>query len=354
MGKMRKRSRELSGPMFDWIREKVEKKWTAKQIDDHLQRLRPSSRADTPGGLERFLEEHESDRLPSYEQIRRIVSDLTAQDMSGTWDVRGKDTMPEDLHCILDVLAWVSLDTHGRKTTITNAEAAWILRVAKAAPTAGNRIIWRLVQRYMLAEAKGGSTEALDTYLAFKPWESANRFYNYDYALKREWITEAPGRFEMEAEYPDWKERVLQGLFKNPSERGDVLDFEPLAFRQEVCGYEREGAEVVERIRVRWPWLYQRVLEVWDECRERSDQFVEQMDVKYHRRDEYQLTIQEMAKAESNWEKYRRIIDYFRDDAPLNITDEEFERLVNPPGESQEKGEPVKKTGRKTGNTGDK
>jgi hypothetical protein len=152
--------------------------------------------------LKTFMRGQQITKFPKIYTIRRIVSDMTIPDTSGTWSPANKDTAPEDLRTILDVLAWISLDTKGKKTTLTKAEVEWILRIAKAAPNAGSRVIWRVVQRYMLAEAKGESSEALDTYLAFKPWESENRFRNYNHLASYGWIKEAPGRHEMDGTYP--------------------------------------------------------------------------------------------------------------------------------------------------------
>ena len=162
--RMRKRGRDLSGPMQDWIVEKALDRWTPKQIFNYLDKLRGDER-------DKFLQEHQTDDLPPYQTIRRVVSDMTIRDTSDTWRIDDKDTKPEDLRCILDVLRTVIEDSYGEKTTLTKEEVGWILRIAKAAPTAKRWMVRRLVQLYMLYDSTGQSTTDLDTFIAFKPWE---------------------------------------------------------------------------------------------------------------------------------------------------------------------------------------
>lgn len=311
------------------------------------------------------------------------MKDLTIPDASGPWSPRDGGTSPatkeaptktpdewltpnpEDLRSILDVLAWITLDTKGKKTTLTKKEVSWILKIAKAAPSAGSRVIWRVVQRYMLAEAKGESTEALDTYLAFKPWESENRFRNYNHLARYGWIKEAPGRHEMDGTYPE--SEGLGGWYMTP-QRDSLLDGDTFRFRQEVHG--NPGPSIpderkrLERIRKWHRSLYDSILEVWDDgCQkhpqaehdayERAEQVYGPYVVgKASCEDEENWweynRAQEFYKNDA-WDKYKRLVEFFGIDDESNLSgrtqewvEEEFNRIMNAPEEVQDKEEPRK------------
>ena len=104
----RRRGREASGPLLDWIQEKARQKWTAKQIDDFFQQMKKDELRRTT-----FMRNLQVTKFPKIYTLRRIVSDMTIPDTSGTWSPADKDTNPEDLRILLDVLAWVTLDTKG-------------------------------------------------------------------------------------------------------------------------------------------------------------------------------------------------------------------------------------------------
>jgi len=150
--------------MQDWIEAKALDRWTPKQIFDYLDALRGDK-------LDKFLEEHQADALPPLYTIQRIVKDMTVVDTSDAWRMDDKDTKPEDLRLILDILTDVIESSYGEKLTLTKAEVAWIVRISKAAPTAPSWLVWRLVQLYLLYESQGRSTKDFDIFVAYKPWE---------------------------------------------------------------------------------------------------------------------------------------------------------------------------------------
>lgn len=380
MTQTRNRGRKMSGPTFEWIKAMhIDQGWTPMMIHKHLLRLRPSSRAGEPDQLEEFLTEHEADELPSYDQIKRTVRELKVPDASGPWSPR--DTRPspateetpveapeewltpnpEDLRIILDVLAWVSIDTRGKKTTVTKKEAKWILRIAKAAPTATSRIIWRLAKRYMLADARKEPTEALDTYVAFKPWENANRCLNFNYLVKQGWIRETPGREEIDGFYDQAAELgYLESHFKDGAYQLHPLDHDPLYFRRQLGGRWSEKDKWMQKIRERQPWIYHRILKVWEDAREsdeqasrdagkRADEAMEALgdaapDDEEEWMDACSALTSHFLNSGACYDKYESLVDFFKDDAALKMDskqiEEEFNRILNAPEEDQDKGEP--------------
>ena len=128
--------------------------------------------------------------LPSLRTIRRVVSEVRVEDSSGRWGIT--ESEGGDARLILDVLAAVIMATDGKKCSFTTTEANWVLKLRKAAPDAHPYGVWLLAREYMRAQAKRLDTEALDHYLAFKPWVSANRWGNYSAAVDAGWIKEDP------------------------------------------------------------------------------------------------------------------------------------------------------------------
>ena len=223
----------------------------------------------------------------------------------------------------------------------------------------------------MLAEAKGESTEALDTYLAFKPWESENRFRNYNHLARYGWIKEAPGRREMDGTYPD---PDPYGVWYVPPKQDNPLDYDTVRFRHEVHGTSGpstpDEAKRLERIRKWQPMLYDSILEVWDDGCQRDAQA--QNDA-YQRADQvYGPYVEGKASCEDEdayweykraeefykndaWDKYRRLVEFFGMDDESNLVGrtekwvkEEFDRIMNAPEEVQDKEKPVEKSDKKS------
>ncbi|MBN2099777.1 MAG: hypothetical protein JW753_09295 [Dehalococcoidia bacterium] len=128
--------------------------------------------------------------LPSLRTIRRVVSEVRVEDSSGKWGIT--ESEGDDARLILDVLVAVIMATDGKKCTFTTSEANWVLKLRRAAPGAHPYRVWLLARECMRAQAKRLDTAAIDHYLAFRPWASANRWGNYAAAIDEGWIKEDP------------------------------------------------------------------------------------------------------------------------------------------------------------------
>ena len=72
--KRRNRSRDISWPMQQWIEGEALRKATPTQIYNYLQRLK------TPDELEKFLDEHQADDLPSLVFHKQLYNERACQE----------------------------------------------------------------------------------------------------------------------------------------------------------------------------------------------------------------------------------------------------------------------------------
>ena len=253
-GKQPIRRRNMDAALQRWIESEAHLGFSPAEIDRRM-RAEPQ-----------FFKK---DDLPSLRTIRRVVNDVRIEDPSGTWGI--KDADAEDARLVLDTLAYVILETQGKKCTLTITEAEWVLRVRKVAPDASPHTVWRLAREYMRLESRGIADSApLDQYLAFKPWKSANGFANYSMAVDQGWIPQDTlglwgvyDRFMAELGiYPD--------KFVSPAEIDPWLQL----LRRALLGLEWPRPEEIERMRKENPELYQRLDGAFQETYQKSREFL--------------------------------------------------------------------------------
>lgn len=128
--------------------------------------------------------------------IQRMCADLKAKDSSAVWQLQNEDFTPHDARCVLAVLQCVIRRTLGRKRTLTNNEARWIVRTGQTAPSLYQPgklwLLWVLAQLYLLHESKEKPTDGLDAYMAFEPWIDARRWAKYNEAVKEKFVLPVP------------------------------------------------------------------------------------------------------------------------------------------------------------------
>lgn len=171
----RRRQRQISKHVQDWIEHYTLLGWNATHIYERMKK-------EEPGGPTVFG--------PSLRTVQSIVKEIKTRDTSGPWQLG--DSEGEDAKLVLDVLVTIIVNSVGTVRNFTKAEARWIIRIAKAAPTAGPWQLWYLAQLYMRYENMGLSTTDLDSLIAFKPWESEPRAKLYESVLKKEWLSPVP------------------------------------------------------------------------------------------------------------------------------------------------------------------
>jgi len=155
--------------MQNFIHAKALEGWTPKQIFDYIEWMSPEVLA--PLLLAKPEDDIPKHELPGLRQIQRIVKDMAYSDTSGVWMPDDEDISPDDVRRVLDVLAAVIVHTGGRKSSITKDEAARVVRLSKAMPSADPWLVWQVTKLYLISEHKEESTAALDAFLAFKPWQ---------------------------------------------------------------------------------------------------------------------------------------------------------------------------------------
>lgn len=123
----------------------------------------------------------------SEKTVQRRVRALKALDTSGEWSMLGADA--DEIGPVLDVLAAVIEEHEGQILSLTNAEAAWIVKLRTGRPDLPPYDTWVMARLYMAREARNETfTGDLDAYLAFAQWRDAEHFERYCNALDNEWI----------------------------------------------------------------------------------------------------------------------------------------------------------------------
>ncbi len=134
--------------------------------------------------------------FPHYRTISRICHDFRVEDSSAPWELSNRDFSPKEAQSVLHVLCCVVRRTCGRKHSFSNNEAGCLARLADTVPTLDEPgrlwLLWLLAQLYLLHESKELSTEALDAYVAFRPWESPLRWQQYKEAVDKKFVGRPP------------------------------------------------------------------------------------------------------------------------------------------------------------------
>ena len=158
--------RRIDGDMQEMIEEKA--------LRDHR----------APAQIHRWLEQQaqkggplEGRYIPHPKTVQRIVKDVKPPDPSGVWRLANAE--PDDARAVLEVLGVVMEETEGRKRQFTNTEAEWVAKIRRIADDLDLSLVWRLAQAYMITEAHGIGSGAMDAYLALSAWrdEDAQRKY---------------------------------------------------------------------------------------------------------------------------------------------------------------------------------
>jgi hypothetical protein len=120
--------------------------------------------------------------VPDVRTVQRIVRER-AGDPSEEWRFNPL-TATEDDRSALDALAYLVLWSEGRRQTITEAEAAAVVGLRRAAPDLPDQFTFRLARFYLSRRAKGSGTFDLDLWLALGPWRSDAARARYEVAVR--------------------------------------------------------------------------------------------------------------------------------------------------------------------------
>lgn len=122
--------------------------------------------------------------------LRTVQNILRTSFQNGIpWD--RLETSSGDLRVILDVLAAVIKVSEGKKQEFTQDEADWVVWVAHAAPTLPVYYLWIVACLYMAESRLTKEFAPLDSFLAFKPWESLDGMKAYHDLCDQGWIPDS-------------------------------------------------------------------------------------------------------------------------------------------------------------------
>jgi hypothetical protein len=125
------------------------------------------------------------DNLAALPTLRTVQYRLKApHDPSGDWrwEQDALDPAP-----VLAVLARVIQETEGRRRSVTTAEATWIRRIRRAAPSLDGWCVYRLAR--LCKDVGGELPPFVEQALAFAPWRDPKP---YEEALVKGWIPRPP------------------------------------------------------------------------------------------------------------------------------------------------------------------
>jgi len=163
--------------------------WAPKQVYEEIKRRLDTKRAkfkEKKVRTSRFKGD-----MCSLRTVERIVQMYRLK--ANAWSI--KDNPGEDSLIILTVLRNVILCTEGKKRHLSTDEADYTLRLTKTLPHLTPWEVWQLVRVYLLAEAKGESTEALDNFLAFRTWPDQDYWLAHEVAIEKGWVKQVPLSF---------------------------------------------------------------------------------------------------------------------------------------------------------------
>lgn len=121
--------------------------------------------------------------------IRARVKEYTVEDPSGRWTLAGSPGALAAL--ILPVLAAVIENSEGHISHLTNAQAAWIVKVRRAAPDLSPWGAFCIAAYYRIRQHRNEPTADLDLLLAFAPWrgrEHLKRFFSTITSVFPDWM----------------------------------------------------------------------------------------------------------------------------------------------------------------------
>jgi len=127
----------------------------------------------SPKQVEDLLSRHPEigPRLPTERTIQRIAKGIDTSSEEA-WTVAGAN--PEDVPLILPVLRELAIASDGQRLSLTWREAAYALRVIRAAPDLVVRMVLQWALTYARRDAAGEAVTDLDIALAFAPWRGQN------------------------------------------------------------------------------------------------------------------------------------------------------------------------------------
>lgn len=156
---------------------------TQRRIDrdilDFITDLAVNRKDKSPAEIYRDMlrQDEFKDRCPKKRTVERIVAELRAKDESPTWSIGDSD--PEDAKLVLASLEHIVSNSFGRATTVSKAEAEWIIRIQKIAPDLSQFRAQVLAHLYRIRKSKKASTAELELYLALAPWRDREKLEKY-------------------------------------------------------------------------------------------------------------------------------------------------------------------------------
>lgn len=159
--------KKIPGLIADTVSDLLARGWGPAQIDEELRR-RVGLRGDSLFGLP----------YPSLRTVQRMARSAGAA--SPAWQLG--DPATTDARPVLAALAEVLRRSEGKRSQLTRAEAAWVMRISHAAEGIPPWWAYRLARLYIARGEHG--TEDIEQILALRPWDGPDAFARYEQLVR--------------------------------------------------------------------------------------------------------------------------------------------------------------------------
>ena len=108
------------------------------------------------------------DQVPDLRTVQRWVREAAGG--GPIWTLAGTTMPAADAALVLAALGTLAYASGGRRAAISDAEAIWTVRIARAAPTIDPFVAYQVGKLYSDRSARGQETRSMDVYLGAAPW----------------------------------------------------------------------------------------------------------------------------------------------------------------------------------------
>jgi hypothetical protein len=125
-------------------------------------------------------------RLPNRRTVERRWKARQPKTPTAPWSL--SDAPGDDARLVLETIGCLIEYTAGTRSGVAVAEAAWIVRLGRAAPELSPMERWHLAQEYLERESEKVPTDDLDALMALAPWRGEDGWERYTRAAAAGWV----------------------------------------------------------------------------------------------------------------------------------------------------------------------
>lgn len=124
--------------------------------------------------VDRLSAEGRMSDVPGLRTVQDIVKGFEDRDVGNPWSIA--DAPASEIRPVLGAMAALIRGSLGRVTSLTNAEARWVVKLTTAYPDIPPVIAYSLARLYLMRLEAGSPVTDLDCFLAYEPWSDPERY----------------------------------------------------------------------------------------------------------------------------------------------------------------------------------